>query len=250
MLLSFVRSGDWIVDVGAHIGTFSVPIAKAVGPSGRVFAFEAMPEHFELLQRNRQNNNVSDIIVPINAVVTGGLLDLKVQHSPNNTGATRFDTTAGDALVGVPKVSMDSWWEVSKQQGTPIRLIKVDVEGMEYDVLHSAEGLISEERPIILFEVATSDRRSSTELNEFFGDHGYHLFVNLQSRGARTFSIGRLGKLSALRRSGAHLFDILAIHPQSSRYPRGSVSLTRTRATLLYRHVASTAIRKVRARRR
>ena len=62
MLLSFVRSGDHVLDIGAHIGTFSVPLGKAVGETGRVVAFEPVADNFELLERNILSNNLADVV--------------------------------------------------------------------------------------------------------------------------------------------------------------------------------------------
>ncbi len=70
LMLSFVRPGDWVIDIGAHVGTFSVPLAWAVGSTGHVFAFEPAPENFALLCENIGGNGVADVVTPINAVVT------------------------------------------------------------------------------------------------------------------------------------------------------------------------------------
>ena len=52
MILSFIQPGDIVLDIGAHIGTFSVPIASKVGINGHVYAFEGCTSTFSALQKN------------------------------------------------------------------------------------------------------------------------------------------------------------------------------------------------------
>src|SRR6516162_3358285 len=51
-LPSWVGEGDWVVDVGANVGHYTIRLSQLVGKSGRVFAFEPVPENFELLVSN------------------------------------------------------------------------------------------------------------------------------------------------------------------------------------------------------
>jgi len=254
MVLSLTRPGDWVVDVGAHIGTFAVPMARAVGPTGRVFAFEAVPEHFELLCLNCMQNDVSDIVVPVNAIVTRGLSDLRMTRPPANTGASSFLQSSGEELTGVRQIGLDAWWQDIGGRGRTIALVKVDVEGMEYDVLRSADALLASERPAVVFEVvkgwstfkaamfpelprqaAISD--SWAALARLFDASGYHLFVNLHARNGADdrFRLGRLGGLTSRHLVGNRMADVLAVPAGSSRYPEEPASRLLTQALFLAR---------------
>lgn len=70
MIKSFLREGDDVIDIGTHIGTFCIPFAKSIGEEGRVFAFEANPHNYELLQRNIQENSLQGKIRPVCAIVS------------------------------------------------------------------------------------------------------------------------------------------------------------------------------------
>src|SRR4029077_7343525 len=67
-ILSALKPGGIVLDVGAHIGGFSLIAARAVGPSGKVFAFEPVASNVELLEENRALNG-TDCIVPVHAAV-------------------------------------------------------------------------------------------------------------------------------------------------------------------------------------
>jgi hypothetical protein len=69
MLLSMIASGDSVFDLGAHIGTFAIPIAQKVGSTGRVLAVEALPRTFRVLQRNLRKNGVDQIVEAVNALI-------------------------------------------------------------------------------------------------------------------------------------------------------------------------------------
>ena len=57
-----VRNGDIVVDIGAHIGYYTLIFARLVGPKGKVFAFEPEPNNFNLLIKNIKINGYKNII--------------------------------------------------------------------------------------------------------------------------------------------------------------------------------------------
>ena len=69
MLRAFVREGDAILDLGAHIGTFSIPFSIFNQKKGTIYSFEANPNNYALLEKNIQMNNLDEIIIPTHAVI-------------------------------------------------------------------------------------------------------------------------------------------------------------------------------------
>jgi precorrin-6B methylase 2 len=55
------KEGDVVVDVGAHIGRYTIIASKRVGPNGKVIAIEADPSNFEMLNRNVQLNRLANV---------------------------------------------------------------------------------------------------------------------------------------------------------------------------------------------
>jgi len=59
----YVRRGETVYDVGANLGYVSLSLAKRVGPTGHVAAFEPIPQNVELLRKNIANNRLSSVRV-------------------------------------------------------------------------------------------------------------------------------------------------------------------------------------------
>jgi FkbM family methyltransferase len=221
MLLSFVRPGDCVLDIGAHIGTFSVPLGKAVGETGRVISFEPVPEHFELLRRNISRNNLDNTVQPVNAAVGNASTPLYINRVTGNSGATNFSHGAGDPMNGIPVIALDTWW--GSRPGLPagVQAIKIDVEGMEHEALSSAAKIIDESRPVVHFEVFSGRRELLDELSGFFSSRGYQFFMNRSFRDSPTdaFRLARLRRVGRLAVTRRYLFDVVAVHPDSPRWP-------------------------------
>ncbi len=134
--------GDTIVDIGAHIGVVSIFLAKR-NPGVRILAFEAVPRVFELLSANLKRNRIHNVIA-FNLAVTGDGHDLElVSHLESNTGGgsayvTDRDLPGHDRVV-VPSITLDQILEQHQIQRCP--LLKIDIEGGEYDVLYNAQLL-------------------------------------------------------------------------------------------------------------
>jgi FkbM family methyltransferase len=236
MLLSLVRRGDRVIDVGAHIGTFAIPIGREVGPAGMVYAFEPVEAHFAALHENVARNDLADVVVPVNSLVTCSDAQLRVDYWHDMTGSARFHE-GGTIELPTERTQLDEWWR-SLPDHPQVAMIKVDVEGMELDVLQSGRDLIRSQRPVVIFEVDRyRGRRLLAELDRFFRDLGYHMFVNLSQRnsGEDTFRLGRLRRLTRFTLVSSPLLDVVAVSPDSSRYPSASVPAAATQAVMLSR---------------
>lgn len=232
LLLSLLRSGDTAIDVGAHIGTYTIPIARAVGPTGQVIAIEPLEKHYALLQRNLERNNLTDRVQSIRALAGGEAKFLGARAG--NTGSARFGSKGGDLKVKFPGVKLD---DVATSS---VALVKIDVEGMEAEVLRSARELLHRDRPIVIFETGTgSDVREV--VGQFVG-LDYSFLVNLHQRSGQedVFEAGRLPSLKS--RSLASrlilplpLLDVVAIPNDSNRWPALVRSVLATSSVLTAR---------------
>lgn len=168
--ISFVRRslapGDTAIDVGAHIGLFTVHMAECVGATGRVYSFEPFAPNANLLQRSIAENRYSDRIVFRQAAVgaADGVATLTFPRETLNSGGAyllREGTapTGGNLRQDVPVVALD---DVDIRR--PVRLIKMDVEGAEPLVLQGARKLIAADRPVILSEVHPAQLQRTTGL--------------------------------------------------------------------------------------
>jgi len=182
--MAFVRSllkpGDVVLDIGAHVGFFTMQMAALVGAAGCVYAFEPVHANADLLERSMAENQFSDRIVLRRGAVgaTSGTARLTYPKETLNTGgafllAGNDAPPSGHLEAGVSVTSIDDL-----QLRHPVRFIKMDVEGAEPQVLHGAMRLLQADRPVILTEVHPSQlaRASDVSVADFFkqlGQLGY-----------------------------------------------------------------------------
>jgi FkbM family methyltransferase len=209
MILSLLVKGDVVIDVGAHIGSFAVPMAGRVGPTGTVVAVEPDPTNIELLFQNIVRNDVADRIVVVPAVISSKPGAFRAVHDPDNAGAVHF---APDPAGEHFSVSVDQIVAARPEIGR-VRLLKVDVEGMEVAVLESARATIEAARPLIYCEVVEAHLArldaSIDDLARLFVEHRYATYRNRGDRYSTydRFDIVRLDHL----REGGSFFDCLAV---------------------------------------
>ncbi len=148
--------GDLFVDVGANIGYFSIIGAMAVGPAGRVHAFEPDPDNFELLRRNRQINGFENIVCHQLALGSRSG-ESTLYREPTNRGAHSLvpGKASGDSLA----IKVRRLDDVLRDEPLPPRLVKIDVQGLDLEVLSGMTGLLDrpDARPIIIMEFSPLD---------------------------------------------------------------------------------------------
>jgi FkbM family methyltransferase len=163
-----VGPGDWVVDVGANLGTHTLFFARQVGPSGRVVAFEPQRIVFQALCANMALNSVANVLCQPYAVGAEpgeiGVPALDYGHE-NNFGGLTLGGAEGDR---VPVLTLDSL------ELPACRLIKIDVEGMERDVLAGAIETIARHRPLLYVENDRDER--AAELIRFIDGLGYAMY--------------------------------------------------------------------------
>jgi FkbM family methyltransferase len=174
--------GMVVLDIGAHIGIYSVLAARCVGPSGHVVAFEPAFRERRLLRVNLAVGRFSWVRVePVAVGASEGSVTLHlVLGREGGCNSLRAPVGVGPTRkVAVWQTSLDRY--VERYALDRIDLIKIDVEGGELEVLRGSQALLTRHpRPIVLCEV--SDRRtaywghSARGVVDLFGDLGYDLF--------------------------------------------------------------------------
>lgn len=235
MILSMLRPGDHLIDVGAHVGTICLPMATKIGKAGHAYAFEASAFIYELLEKNVAINLKEDVITPRLAIVT----DRPGNFLMDGDTVPRFIRHHDGPGVDEECVHLDEWWEQTSgrlHRGVKIDFIKVDVEGMETEVLRSCQGILAAYKPILYVEVIRRHFKRSgsdiAELDAFLRSFGYHYFRNIGERhSSDEFQMGRLDRLE----QGGPSFDVLAVHPDSDRYPTSFRGVTHTLMKIRYK---------------
>ena len=156
LLSPMLRPGDCVADIGANLGSHTVPFARTVGDDGRVIAFEPQPRIFQLLASNVTINGLANVqLYQAACAAAPGML--KLPHidyaTPGNFGGARIRSleaqgqAAGSSVHYVPVVRLDDVFD-----GDRLNLVKVDVEGMEKDVLTGAARTLGRFRPLLYVE--------------------------------------------------------------------------------------------------
>jgi len=158
-----------VLDIGANIGVHSIALSESVGPNGVIYAFEAQRIVFNMLAGNIALNSLSNILCFHNAVTdTPGFIDIPIfdYGKPMSIGSVEFggaqkENIGQKPLDGVaekvPAVLIDS---LNLDQ---LDFMKIDVEGMEINVLRGAANSIAKCRPIMLLEFLKSDQTTLIE---------------------------------------------------------------------------------------
>lgn len=138
----FLTTGDTVYDIGAHVGFYSVLAASLVGQSGSVYAFEPYPRNIAYLRRHVDMNHLDQVKVVELAVSdrTG------VAHFSQGASSS-MGSLSSDGGYEVGTVSLDDW--VFTQHNPVPKLLKIDVEGGEGDVLRGAKSILSTVKPVI-----------------------------------------------------------------------------------------------------
>jgi FkbM family methyltransferase len=162
------KRGDIVVDIGAHIGHYTIIASKRVGANGKVVAIEASPSNFEILNRNIKLNQLANII-NLNHVVYSKETKLKLYLPGEESGHTIYNTVISDRarnedkFVEVNANTLDYLLQSKGIKQEQINWIKIDVEGAEFEVLKGAANILSNSKDIaILIEI--HNLRDSTNL--------------------------------------------------------------------------------------
>lgn len=164
LVLSFVDKGAVVFDIGANIGSWTIPIAIHVGPAGRVYSFEVMFESFSYLVSNIALNGLSNIR-PFLASVGKTTIPVSVPVSLfHNIGNERVNM-GGFSLQIYETFREDFSPETSQVQSVVLdqllgdgtitcpALLKMDVELHELQVLQGAKQLLTRCRPVVYLEL-------------------------------------------------------------------------------------------------
>lgn len=197
LIAEILQEGDVFVDVGANIGTHSLVAAHSVGEKGTVYSVEANPRIAKFLSMNVGLNKFSNV-----EIVNSAVGDCKgiISFSDGFLDDVNRPTSDGSG-VAVPMRKLDDI-----VPNIPVRLLKIDVEGYEFQVLSGAKTVL-QNTSIILFE---ANPRRVTD----FSGNIQQIFQILRDAGFRIFKlIGNNVELAPCDFLPSEGQDLLAIKP-------------------------------------
>lgn len=179
-LARLLSAGNVFYDIGANVGFFSLIAAKLVGSAGLVYAFEPVAENAASIRENASLNNHRNLL----------LLDVAVGKVSENAELLLTGWDGGSSLSSsvvkpsdprlkrnVRVVALDDIIEQEKLR--PPNVVKIDVEGVELDVIQGMTKTIANSKPVLLYEIDDGDKASFerrwTELDSFVAEFGYKI---------------------------------------------------------------------------
>ncbi len=180
-LRRYLAPGDTAIDIGAHTGDTTVPIALALGPSGCVLALEPNEYVFSTLEENARLNPDKTNIVPLKLAATP--VDGEYEFEYSDSGFCNGGLLEGMSVwrhghvfkLKVAGRNLQTLMETEYAEFVPkLRYIKVDAEGSDGTILESIAVLIDRCRPYVRAEVFhLLDRARRERLFDFFDSRGY-----------------------------------------------------------------------------
>lgn len=144
-----VKEGNIVLDLGAHLGYYTLIAARKVGPRGKVFAFEPAPINLDFLKKNVDANNYSQRVTIVPKAISdaggSGKLFLETLDSTMGYRMGRAPDDPAVKSVVVETISLDEFFIDYKE---PISVIKMDIEGMEFKALRGMQKLLSKNKNI------------------------------------------------------------------------------------------------------
>lgn len=170
-----LRPGAAVVEVGANIGSHTVPLARLVGPEGHIIAVEVQPFVAQILSANLLLNGLTSALVMQAGVAAqpGALMVPSIRYDQAwNFGGISLDFLAqrqSPQATQVPVGRLDDMVRVPR-----LDLLKLDVEHLELEALQGAEGLIGAHHPVIYLE--NDDPDATGALLSFLHARGYRCY--------------------------------------------------------------------------
>lgn len=185
MFQSWVKPGNYVLEIGAHIGYFSTLYADLVGKNGKVDVFEPSDKNAKYLE---QNIGYLGDLASIVSVVKKGAGDVNEQltfyidpiSGQNNSFVPEFDgfitsreksaeSHAEIITEIVDVITLDSYFESATRFPN---FVKIDVEGFEWNVVQGFKTTIAKAKPSLMIEI----QADADKIFEFFYSQGYTIF--------------------------------------------------------------------------
>jgi FkbM family methyltransferase len=171
------RKGEVFVDIGSHVGKYSIATSKVVGNEGFVVAVEPHPSNYVVLKKNIELNNLKNMVAfNLAAWDRQCRLQFFVGSTSADSNIDRYCYGCGSFEVQAERMDNLLVNEVGLER---VDWIKIDVEAAEYEVLLGLEETLIKFKPKLIIEVW---RRNMGKVKAFLDRHGYR-FVKFSGFG-------------------------------------------------------------------
>ncbi len=186
LLVDHLDPDGTFLDVGAHIGYYALYAAPRVK---RVYAFEPDARSFAVLKRNLEQCPHAQAV---NKAVYSCSATMDIIKRSDTSGSVRLnlaDNVVSGGCQRMEVVSIDDW--MSGRENERITSIKIDIDGLDFEVLKGAERTIARDQPLVLMEFLSSEVNNLDDLFRFIESLDYQAFAYYR-RSEDDYSLRRL----------------------------------------------------------
>jgi FkbM family methyltransferase len=180
IIRQLVQPGDYVIDLGAHVGAVTKFLSDLVGPQGRVYSVEPFPINYEILKRNVGKLKLHNVEL-INCAVSDqkGRLTMEIPTF-DEMGESFYDARLipAGAESSLRHAEVDVKTVDDMFAGIPrgVSFVKCDVEGQELQTLRGAKQLIEAYKPAWLLEISLMPAQIHDQVKDLLGGYGYQEF--------------------------------------------------------------------------
>ena len=175
IVAALCKPGETFVDVGANIGAWTLAAARAVGTQGRVLAFEPAPRVAETLRKTLKANRLRNVKLHELALAdSSGRRQFSVER--DNPGGSRLGHMSSDShrhfdMIEVTTARLD---DIARSERlAALDVMKIDVEGFEYDVLRGSQEVLGSFQPALIMETGHENAEARAGVRRLLAGLGY-----------------------------------------------------------------------------
>ena len=145
----YVHEGDIVIDIGAHVGYYTLLMAQLVGENGKVYSFEPDPVNFQLLKKSVEINGFENVVL-IQKAVSNITDKVKLFLGDDDSAINRiYDAKLGDTKesIDVESITIDEYF---KENDELINFIKIDSEGSEVKIVNGMKQFLSRNKELVM----------------------------------------------------------------------------------------------------
>lgn len=161
----YIKPGMVIYDVGANAGFYTLLSSVLTGDTGKIFAFEPVPQNIFYIKKHLELNKIINTVI-VEKAVSDKIY--KAKFSLSSSPSMGHISEEGE--IEVETITLD---EFIKQENPYPDLIKMDIEGAEYDALKGSEGILKTKKPVIF--LATHGNEVRDKCLKVLREFGYNI---------------------------------------------------------------------------
>lgn len=183
-----IKPQDTVVDIGGHIGIFSVYAARKAY-KGLVLSFEPFRENFEILKKNKELNKLANLKINNLAITSkGGYINLNISKS--NSGGHSIHGVDTEETLKVSSITLKDIFERNKIK--KIDYLKIDTEGAEFDIiLNSPKEIFKKISKIVMeYHDFVSERNNHRQIIDYLRKCGFKVSIKGSAFVRKVFKLG------------------------------------------------------------